>query len=95
VAAASAPGGVGFASVSALTRGIGPGVYLRSACPMLPAPPRFWRLKIVLGSLGIESGAGGLPGLGADGGVLVGSSAMTMRLAWPLSARLAVCRQLR
>jgi predicted nucleotidyltransferase len=44
-------------------------------------PPRFSRLKIVLGSLGIESGAGGLPDLGVDGGVLAGWSAMTVRLA--------------
>jgi hypothetical protein len=40
----------------------GPESYLCPACPTLPDPPRFSRLKIVLGSLGTDPDAGGAQG---------------------------------
>lgn len=49
--------------------------------PRLPAQPFFSRLKIVLGSLGTDPGAGALPGFDGEDGGLIGRSAIAMRLA--------------
>jgi hypothetical protein len=49
--------------------------------PTPPDPPFFSRLKIVLGSLGIDPGAGALPGFDGEDGRLIGRSAIAMRLA--------------
>ena len=49
--------------------------------PRLPTQPFFSRLKIVLGSLGTDPGAGALPGFDGEDGGLIGRSAIAMRLA--------------
>jgi hypothetical protein len=58
--------------------------YLRSAprtTPKLLDPPSFSRMKIVLGSLGIDPGAGAPPGLAGEDGGMIGRFTLAMRLA--------------
>jgi hypothetical protein len=75
MAAATFTGGVGYASCWIYSC---PG---RRPAPMLPAPALFSRLKIVLGSLGTDPGAGAFPGVRGEPGVLAGRSPIAMRLA--------------